>query len=184
MPSHFYLTTFLNLLVATTPFAQAQSASGTIVYPTSAAPSATTIPSGSGFEYVGCYNETVGFEEAGGVRAVQEGNFSAMNDLTIEACLEHCSEAGSYQYVGIEYGRECYCGAYLSTLSEEIDDSNCNFACNGNRSQVCGGQLAITLYNSTRSVQQGTAWSLMGHSGSAAWYGTAAVLTLIVAAAL
>lgn len=81
-------------------------------------------------------------------------------------------------------GRECYCGAYLSPLSEKLSESTCEFACDGNASQVCGGPLALTLYNMTKqaSSKKSVAWSLV--PGSATWYGTAAFLALVIAAVL
>lgn len=104
------------------------------------------------------------------------------------------------QYAGLEYGkerlsneastvtdegsagRECWCGAYLSALSEKLNDSNCIYACDGNASEVCGGQLTLSLYNLTSTSKTGIAWSVI--SGQPAWYGTAALAMLIVAALL
>jgi hypothetical protein len=84
-------------------------------------------------------------------------------------------------FAGLEYGRECWCGEYLSTLSSKLNDSKCDFACNGNASELCGGQLAITLYNLTSDSKTGIAWSL---GSGASWYGTAAVGILLFAAFL
>jgi len=80
-------------------------------------------------------------------------------------------------------GRECYCGAYLSSFSEKLNETaRCIYACNGNSSQVCGGQLALTLYNLTSHSKTGIAWSL--GSSQPAWYGIAAFVTLVAAAML
>jgi len=86
------------------------------------------------------------------------------------------------RYAGLEYGRECYCGAYLSILSEKLNETaRCIYACDGNASEVCGGALALTLYNLTSNSKTGTAWSI---TGQPAWYGTAAIITLVLAAML
>lgn len=126
------------------------------------------------------------------------------NTLTVESCIDFCvhgPNGTSAQYAGIEYGealhstiymdpaktcffigRECYCGQYVSTFSEKLNESaHCIFACNGNSSEICGGRNAITLYNLTDISKTGVAWSL---GGGAAWYGTAAVATLLIAALL
>jgi hypothetical protein len=66
MSTHFLLHILISLLF-TTVFAQDTS----IVYPTTAAASATPLPSGSGYTYAGCYNETTGILD--GVRALQNG---------------------------------------------------------------------------------------------------------------
>ena len=99
--------------------------------------------------------------------------------MTIQSCLTYCS-ISSMQYAGLEYGRECYCAKYLSSFSEKLNDSRCLFACNGNASEICGGSLAITLYNRTSSSETGVAWSL----GGANWYGVMGVVTLVIAALL
>ncbi|KAH9845868.1 putative fungistatic metabolite [Teratosphaeria destructans] len=152
----------------------------TIVNPTTAAAGATPLPSASGYTYVGCWNETTGFPGAGGVRALSGGKESANNTLTISSCLKFCA---SSQYAGLEYGRECYCGAYLSSLSTKLNDSRCVYACDGNSSEVCGGADALTLYNLTSSAKTGVApWSLI--YSQPAWYGMAALVTLILAATL
>lgn len=79
-------------------------------------------------------------------------------------------------------GRECYCSPYLSALTEKLSDSRCIYSCVGNASEVCGGQLALTLYNLTAADSKtGIAWSQFS---GAAGYGTLAVITLIIAAVL
>ncbi|KAF2773646.1 WSC-domain-containing protein [Teratosphaeria nubilosa] len=152
----------------------------TIVNPTTAAAGATPLPSAFGYTYAGCWNETVGFPGAGGVRALSGGNESANNTMMTSSCLKFCASA---QYAGLEYGRECYCGAYLSSLSTKLNESRCVYACDGNSSEVCGGADALTLYNLTSSAKTGVApWSLV--SSQPAWYGMAALVTLILAAYL
>ncbi|TKA30489.1 hypothetical protein B0A50_02717 [Salinomyces thailandicus] len=156
-----------------------------IVYPTTAAATATPLPSAHGYTYAGCYNETTRIKNAGGVRALPDMS-SANNTMTVSSCLDFCAQGNNgttMNYAGIEYGRECYCGQYLSALSEEIDaPAHCVYACNGNASEVCGGQLAITLYNLTDASKTGTAWSVV--SGQPAWYGFAAFVMLVFAAIL
>jgi len=132
--------------------------------------------------------------------------------MTTADCLAFCAQGFNGQtmhYAGLEYGmvtithcdtipdksmargaylratagRECYCGAYLSAFSEKLNETaRCVYACDGNASQVCGGQLALTLYNLTSESKTGIAWSLV--AGQPAWYGTAAIITLIAAAML
>ena len=62
-----FLVSVLSALFFTLTFAQDTS----IVYPTTAAASATPLPSGSGYTYAGCYNETTGLLD--GVRAISGG---------------------------------------------------------------------------------------------------------------
>lgn len=85
--------------------------------------------------------------------------------------------------MGTDDTRLGYCGQYLSALSEEINaTAHCVYSCNGNSSELCGGRLALTLYNLTDASKTGNAWS-MG-SSQPAWYGFAAFVMLVVAAVL
>ncbi|RMY39179.1 hypothetical protein D0865_12898 [Hortaea werneckii] len=156
-----------------------------IINPTTAAPSVTALPSAHGYTYAGCWNETVNVPNSGGERALSD-MASANNTMTVSSCLEFCSRGDNgttMNYAGIEYGRECYCGQYLSALSEEINaTAHCVYSCNGNSSELCGGRLALTLYNLTDASKTGNAWS-MG-SSQPAWYGFAAFVMLVVAAVL
>jgi hypothetical protein len=192
-----------------------------IVIPTTAGPTATPVPSANGYEYVGCWNETVDVVNSGGMRALsQVGNFvrrpslppslsrmmmdsipgfihgcgkrdadmlpqsiqTANNSMTVDSCLAYCANANA-QFAGLEFGRECYCSPYLSVLSERLNGSDkCNYACNGNSSQICGGMLALTLYNRTAGTT-GVAWRL-GSTEQATFYGFAAFVFMLVAAVL
>ena len=79
-------------------------------------------------------------------------------------------------------GRECYCSPYISALSEKLNDSECIYSCIGNESQVCGGRLALTLYNLTAAESKtGIAWSQFS---GAMGYGMLAAITLVIAAVM
>ncbi|KIL83897.1 wsc domain-containing protein [Fusarium avenaceum] len=54
------------------------------------------------FRYLGCG------KDAYGSRSLDIAQTSADN-VTIESCLDYCEREG-YLFVGLEYGRECYCG--------------------------------------------------------------------------
>lgn len=58
------------------------------------------------------------------------------------------------QYAGLEYSRECWCAPYLNTLSEPLDASACDYACEGNTTERCGGSLALSLYNLTDAAAE------------------------------
>lgn len=85
------------------------------------------------------------------------------------------------QYAALQLGNECWCGSKLSVLSEKLNESSkCTQPCSGNSSEVCGGQLTLSLYNMTTiDSKTGIAWSQFS---GAAGYGTLAVITLILAA--
>ncbi|KAK0937435.1 hypothetical protein LTR29_010966 [Friedmanniomyces endolithicus] len=116
--------------------------------------------------------------------------------MTVSTCLAYCAQgynSATMQYAGLEYGRECYCGAYLSAFSTQFTNASahCIYACDGNGSQICGGALALTLYNLTSASasssssdgsRSGVPWGLVG--GQSAWFSAAAVVMLGVAAVL
>lgn len=98
----------------------------------------------SGYAYQGCYTE------ATNGRALSAKSFNYVG-MTIESCAANCT---AYAYFGVEYGRECYCGATLSADSEKTtggDGPNgaCRMACSGNKDQTCGDGGKLSLYYST-----------------------------------
>ncbi|KAI4846348.1 hypothetical protein E4T44_05114 [Aureobasidium sp. EXF-8845] len=97
---------------------------------------------------MGCYNETVGVEGTTGARALTSGKMETGNDTTVAACLQYCGDS-NYQFAGLEYSKECWCGNYLSALSTQLPSSNCSLACVGNNTEICGGYLTLSLYNLT-----------------------------------
>ena len=106
--------------------------------------------------------------------------------MTVESCVQYCKQGNNgtaLKYAGLEYGRECYCGAYLSALSDQLNASaQCIYGCNGNASELCGGRLALSLYNLTSTSKTGIAWSMV--AAQPTWYGVAAIVSLVVAALL
>lgn len=199
---------FVSALLTLTASTSAQ-VQESIVNPTTAASTATPLPSASGYAYVGCFNETTGVPNTGGARALAGGNSvskdvphpaqkarlpqvlsptnlpppqSATNTLTPLTCLTFCSDT---QFFGLEYGRECYCANYLSSFSVKLNESRCNYACNGNSSEICGGSLALTLYNRTGDARTGGgAGRLLGNAGVGMVYGVAGLGMLVLAAVL
>ncbi|KAL8652676.1 MAG: hypothetical protein Q9226_004173 [Calogaya cf. arnoldii] len=97
----------------------------------------TILPGNANFTYLGCYTEaTTG-------RALSR-LIKADNTMTADMCLGLCYQ---YQYAGIEYGRECWCGDTLaSTSTNATAETQCNKVCPGNTSQLCGGSNRLTLY--------------------------------------
>jgi hypothetical protein len=96
------------------------------------------------YNYIGCYTEaTTG-------RALSNGIF-AYDTMTPDTCAANCT---GYNYFGIEYGRECYCGNALaagSVLSPN-GDSDCNVPCGGNSTELCGAGGRLTLYKLNGTV--------------------------------
>jgi hypothetical protein len=70
---------------------------------------------------------------------------------TATNCLRLCAEFG-YGAGGMEYGQQCFCGDQANiaaTPAVFAPDSDCNMACTGNASQICGSGNRISFYNWT-----------------------------------
>ena len=103
---------------------------------TSAAPTPSQNPGNDVFEYAGCYAEP-----PGGGRAL---SFLTPNDLlTASMCFAQCPRS---KYVGLEYGRECWCGDTLNPLVVKKPDTDCNMLCKGNPLEYCGAGSRLSLY--------------------------------------
>ncbi|KAK3995264.1 WSC domain-containing protein [Cladorrhinum sp. PSN332] len=107
--------------------------------PTSTAPStpSPTVPSVDGWTGEGCYTE------ADGQRALSDVAFYD-DFMTLEKCANVC---GGYNWFGVEYGRECYCGNTLNEGSVPTAAAECSFPCPGKLSQTCGAGNRLNLYS-------------------------------------
>lgn len=65
--------------------------------------------------------------------------------MTIEKCLSDCWK---YQYAGVEYGRECWCGDSLNLAAGamNVTDDKCGFTCPGSGSEYCGSGGHLSLF--------------------------------------
>ncbi|KAL8724532.1 MAG: hypothetical protein Q9181_006783, partial [Wetmoreana brouardii] len=73
------------------------------------------------------------------------------NTNTATACLSQCQKFG-YQAAGVEYGSECYCGDVVDIAaagSTTAPDTDCNVACSGDKSYICGGGNRLSWYKWT-----------------------------------
>jgi hypothetical protein len=75
---------------------------------------------------------------------IQIGN----NTPTI--CVAECSTRG-YALAGLEHGDTCICGnTYIDDIQPIRAGSwNCQYPCNGDYSQLCGGYLYRTIYRTS-----------------------------------
>ncbi|ODO08374.1 hypothetical protein L198_00099 [Cryptococcus wingfieldii CBS 7118] len=87
---------------------------------------------------------TVCIAEGTSGRALAHESY-ASDDMTLSTCLSYCGNLG-WQYAGIEYGRECYCGDYLANGASLDLTATCNVACGGDSTETCGGGNALSLY--------------------------------------
>jgi hypothetical protein len=136
----------MNLYVNSgTQTSTSSSISSSVPTSTSAAASSTTtsiasrpdIPETVGsYNYVECHSDNT-------TRRTLQDKFIGSADMTIEYCMGNYT---GYQYFGVEYGVECYCGNTLTFGSYQATDGRCSMLCGGNANEICGGMAGLTLY--------------------------------------
>uniref|UniRef100_A0A4W4GC45 WSC domain-containing protein n=1 Tax=Electrophorus electricus TaxID=8005 RepID=A0A4W4GC45_ELEEL len=76
-------------------------------------------------------------------RALKGMVFYDFRKMTSTLCQDTCTESG-YQYAGLEYGSECYCGNRVT--SARMKEEECNLDCKGEKGSVCGGVARLSVY--------------------------------------
>lgn len=63
---------------------------------------------------------------------------------------------------------ECWCAQRISGLSEKLNDTECSYPCEGNRSQICGGSLKLSVYTLSEDKKQDSSSVSLEASGLSA----------------
>lgn len=119
---------------------------------TAAMPSLTNQPvsnssrTAGDFKYAGCFKDSSDRALRGDIRP----NLGAVSNVK---CVTHCKSAG-YALAGTEFGGQCYCGNEL-VGSDQVDDSKCNTACEGDKADICGGSWALSVFSLDGQVKLG-----------------------------
>lgn len=102
-------------------------------------------------EYLGCYADNA----ASRVLPFNANNdqvlryVSSSGQAPVNASLDTCFSAalaGGYGLFGAQFGGECWLGND-TTLATSLGASNeCSIPCWGNKTQICGGNRALSLY--------------------------------------
>ncbi|CAG8817263.1 15562_t:CDS:1, partial [Gigaspora margarita] len=83
------------------------------------------------------------------------GTLKELPNMTVENCIRICRE-GNFEIIGLEIGSQCFC-AHDFNSSTNLDKSDCSTSCEGNSSQICGGPLALSIYNASEDkITSGT----------------------------
>ncbi|CRK15143.1 hypothetical protein BN1708_011363 [Verticillium longisporum] len=90
------------------------------------------------YQWEGCQTEaTTG-------RALSGKSF-ASDTLSVDSCAAFCA-VDNFLYMGVEYGRECYCGNTINAGSVPAAVTQCSTLCKGNSLQYCGAGSRLDLY--------------------------------------
>lgn len=63
--------------------------------------------------------------------------------LSCRICILTITGNG-YKYAGLEYYGQCFCGDSIAGSS--VPETQCKFACTGNKLQTCGGNDILSVY--------------------------------------
>jgi len=64
--------------------------------------------------------------------------------MTINRCFDFCRTVPNMVYFGLNMGRDCYCTPYYKPMAG--DSSNCDKTCEGDPSQMCGGETMSSIF--------------------------------------
>jgi regulation of enolase protein 1 (concanavalin A-like superfamily) len=92
-----------------------------------------TVPPCTPGQYEGCYADS-------GNRDLP--TLLGLNPVTVPTCEAACGAAG-FTYAGLQDSNQCFCGDSYGSYGTA---TNCNMACNGNGSEICGGGWANSVY--------------------------------------
>ncbi|CAG2204413.1 unnamed protein product [Mytilus edulis] len=75
--------------------------------------------------------------------------------MTLEKCKGLCI---NHRYLGLQNSYECFCGDSLggSDVYQKTNESECNYACQGDSSQKCGGFWRSSVYEFISTVPSTT----------------------------
>jgi hypothetical protein len=63
--------------------------------------------------------------------------------MTYATCADFCS---GYEYFGVEYSTQCFCGNFFANPTYTVDSTACNMPCSGDSTEMCGGGDLLTVY--------------------------------------
>ncbi|CUS12732.1 unnamed protein product [Tuber aestivum] len=149
-----------------TPTGSNSSSSSATATGTTASSSVSPTPTGPidnpgnvNYSFVGCYTEP----PAGRALTL----LTASDTMDVNTCLGICS---TYEYAGLEYGSECWCGNSLALGAVSTDVSQCRMTCKGNPFEYCGAGNRLSLYKKnavlTTTTSSGTTSSTSSSSSS------------------
>ncbi|KIW03592.1 uncharacterized protein PV09_05346 [Verruconis gallopava] len=102
----------------------------------------TDLTVSKGWAYMGCGSDG-STRTLDGKQSVYMAGFG--DDMTVEKCVDWCA---GYQYAGLEYASQCFCGNSIAAdrLPQDGILGNCQMKCNGDNGEYCGGPNALSLY--------------------------------------
>ncbi|EPS39555.1 hypothetical protein H072_6644 [Dactylellina haptotyla CBS 200.50] len=122
---------------STTTTSSTSSSASSSTITTSAAPAPTIVSTYGSFAFQGCWTDRTDN------RALAGWGLDPAADMTVEKCIDFC--APTKQYVGVEDGRECWCGNDILS-GTTTQNTDCSTPCGGAPGEICGGPARLALY--------------------------------------
>ncbi|KAJ4292884.1 hypothetical protein N0V88_005544 [Collariella sp. IMI 366227] len=97
---------------------------------------AQAMPALGDFKYQGCYSDHNDNRSL-------TGPVNRNDKMTLQKCAIACKD---YQWFGVEYGTQCFCGTSLASTAEKRPDTECRMKCGGNLCQVCGDGDRLNVF--------------------------------------
>ncbi|CAG2204409.1 unnamed protein product [Mytilus edulis] len=104
--------------------------------------------------YIGCYDDDRN-------RMLDDQHFSNQI-MTLEVCKKFCH---GHRYLGLQSYDNCFCGNSLgdTNVYQKKNEGECDRHCNGDMSQICGGQWRNSVYEFITATLPTTTMTTEGH---------------------
>ncbi|CAG8742898.1 34887_t:CDS:2 [Gigaspora margarita] len=73
------------------------------------------------------------------------GSKKEFSSLSIDDCISFCKD-NNYKYAGLEIGSQCFCDNNYNSINM-LNPEECSSSCTGNKYELCGGPLALSIYS-------------------------------------
>ncbi|KAH7329732.1 peptidase S8/S53 domain-containing protein [Stachybotrys elegans] len=98
----------------------------------------SVVPSIGSFTEIGCFFDSTT------TRVLQGDEKDDGSGMTVKECVDF-AKSGGWKFAGVEFGSQCFVGDQLVD-SQKANDGDCNQACAGDPTEVCGQGNRITIY--------------------------------------
>lgn len=99
----------------------------------------TNVKLPSGWKPKGCYSDNLNPRSMTGIQMAWFGK-----RMTSSGCADYCHAQG-FSMAGTENGGQCFCANALSQ-SQPKPGTDCNFPCEGDPSEICGGPARLSVF--------------------------------------
>ncbi|GFQ80628.1 xylosyltransferase oxt [Trichonephila clavata] len=89
--------------------------------------------------YIGCFRDS-------SKKRLLSNYSKKISDNSPTRCIDICLQSG-YQYAGVQYSKECFCGKEKPLEDFRLNDELCNMPCPQSPVEKCGGYFSMNVYH-------------------------------------